>query len=277
MKVGAPARFVVLVSMMSVAAATAARAQSRALRSAEALRSESGLAWSSATTPGFAFHLQKGSPAEAAAEILRQQAAEARTDVLALLDQPVAPGLELFYVASRDEMEALTGARPKALSVPEAGFALFVFNDRVAAHHRHELTHVLAGHFWGSAARPARWVNEGLAQHAEGACGGMDLDVLASVLRERGPWVAPLDLVWAFGTHPQLPAQVLAASLVGYLVSEYGLDRFEALWRHGIERFDALYGSPFEEVSRAWERSLADQPAPDPNTDWSALTSSGCG
>lgn len=254
-----------------------AGAQSPALRSAEAMLSESGVEWVTVSSPHFRHHFERGSPAEPAADLLARQAVKARDHVLDLLGQTSGPDLDLFYVATRDRMEALTGARPKALAVPSAGMAVFVYDGQTRAHHRHELTHLLAGHFWGEAARPARWINEGLAQHAEGTCQDYALDDLAAALSARGRWIETAALVQAFGTQPSLDATVLSGSLVGFLYREYGRARIEALWRHGLGRFETLFERPFLKVADEWRRALPDGSEAADRIDWERLARLGCG
>jgi hypothetical protein len=238
---------------------------------------ESGIRWVTVTSPHFRFHVERGSPAELAVDLLARQAGAARAHVLDLLAQEDAPVLDLFYVATQDRMESLTGARPKALAVPSAGFAVFVYNGQVTAHHRHELMHVMAGHFWGAAAPPAHWINEGLAQHAEGACHGYALDDLAAALPTVDRWIEPAVLVEAFGVQPTLDATVLSGSLVGYLLREYGRERVAALWRHGLGRFETLYGRSFADVADEWRRSLPDGDEAAGRIDWARLAELGCG
>ncbi len=265
------------LAFVGLGAGSPAAAQTAALRSAQAMLSESGIQWVSVTSARFRLHVERGSPAELAVDLLARQAEAARKHVLGLLGQGDAPVLDLFYVASRDRMESLTGARPKALAVPSARYALFVYNGQVSAHHRHELMHVLAGHFWGAAARPAHWINEGLAQHAEGGCGGYALDELAAALPTVDRWIEPAQLVQAFGAQPTLDATVLSGSLVGYLFGEYGRERVAGLWRHGLGRFEKLYGRSFTEVAEEWRRSLPDGGEAADGIDWARLAELGCG
>lgn len=265
------------VVLLGLGAGPPAAAQTAALRSAQAMLSESGIPWVSVTSHQFRLHAERGSPAELAVDVLAGQARAAREHVLELLGQDDAPVLDLFYVASRDRMESLTGARPKALAVPSAHYAVFVFNGQVSAHHRHELTHVLAAHFWGVAAPPAHWINEGLAQHAEGGCQGHALDDLAAALPTVDRWIEPAQLVGAFGAQPTLDATVLSGSLVGFLFGEYGRERVAALWRHGLDRFEKLYGRSFTEVADEWRRSLPEGGAAAGRIDWARLAELGCG
>lgn len=264
-----------MIRFLALAAFAWLSAQSPALRSSQALLFDSGIHWRSLAAPGVRLHAQRHAPAEAALDRLREEAQHAIATVLALLEESEPPPLDLFYVDSRDTMERLVGARPKALSVPQARYAMFVFNAGVEAHHRHEIAHVLAAHFWGPAARPAHWINEGLAHFAAGACDGIPLDPLASALQREERVPALDELVFGFGTEPPLEAGVLAGSFVGFLTRRFGLGRVRALWRHGVDRFEALFGLTLAEAEAAWRRELTSVPAAD--RDLARLRGSGCG
>jgi hypothetical protein len=249
--------------------------QSPALRSAEALLNEADIEWRSVDAPPGAFHLERGSTADRQVEALQSDARSATADVLALLGESEAPPVDLFYVGSIETMEGLVGARPKALSVPEALYALFVVTERVRARHRHEMAHVLAGHFWGPAARPAHWINEGVAQYADGTCAGYEVDVLAAALIREGRGIPPADLIFAFGVQPPLEANVLVGSFVGHLLEEHGVSAVEVLWRHGLERFPLIFGMELEDAVSVWRKGL--DAVPVGGVDLQRLEPGGCG
>ncbi|MDP3909395.1 MAG: hypothetical protein Q8Q14_03305 [Gemmatimonadales bacterium] len=194
----------------------------------------------------------------------------ARRDNLALLGvEAFDDTIDVFFIERRDQMDALVGAPVTGFAHRAARAAFLVTNPDWRAFERHELMHVLAHHVWGPAAEA--WIEEGLAQFADGRCGGYSVDAVAYALAQGGGSVPMDTLVERFRRLNDLTAYLQAASMAGYVYERHGRDALRAVWQRGA---GALTEEAFAE---SWWRWVRDRAQPVPADALTTIRRKGCG
>ncbi len=153
---------------------------------------------------------------------------------------------------------------------------ILVTNPEWRAFERHEIMHVVAYHAWGPAAPGTDWLQEGLAQAADGKCAGYsNADVILALTARHG-WI-PLDtMLTRFRSQPDLRAYLQAAAFVGYLLEQYGPMPLERLWRGGSNPDSPIQGRTLASLERRWREELQPGQEVSPRV-LRAVESKGCG
>ena len=203
---------------------------------ARRLLTDTAARWRTVGIPGARLHFALGGAADRAAAAVADSVTAIRRDLLALLGMPAntdtAPLADIFFVNSRDDMRRLTG-RPLAGFIQQ-GEPTGVFVVSAGYHYgsllRHELAHLYSFEAWG-APSAGRWLVEGFAAWAAGACQGHSPDELAAGAIARGALVPLTELASNFDRVSEDVAVPEAASAVGFLVRQEGLDAVRRRWR----------------------------------------------
>jgi hypothetical protein len=188
------------------------------------------------------------------------------------LDAPI----DLFYIESRAQMKSLTGGRATGFAEPVTRTVLLVTNRDWRPFERHEIMHVIARHAWGAPAVGNDWLDEGLAQAADGVCGGYSNADVALALAARHGWIPLNALLTKFRAQPDLRAYLQAAAFADYLLQRYGVAEVARLWRLGSRRDSPIGGETLAAVEARWQRELRARRQITPRT-LSAVETKGCG
>lgn len=174
-----------------------------------------------------------------------------------LVHAPEHPApIDVFFIESRQQMARLTGAPVTGFAHVAAGAVFLVTNPEWRAFERHEIMHVVVGQMWGRPDASAAWLQEGIAQAADGRCAGADNARVAAALAERHGWI-PLDSVLhAFRRQADLRAYLQAAAFTRYLMDGGGLADLRRLWREGATARSRVRGMTLARHEAAWKRTL---------------------
>jgi hypothetical protein len=274
-------RVMIRALVIAVAAFGLARsgvsAQAPAGLAREALR-RSDFHWINRAAPGVRVHFLAGSyPALHQDSLIRRVLAARDTD-LALLDGPAYDRtLDVFFVESRPQLQSLIGQRATGFAQLDSAAVFLVTNPEWRAFERHEIMHILATAAWGRPYPPGAWIQEGLAQFADGACGGYSNDAVAAGLLAKDG-VTPLDtLVTHFRELNDLTSYLEAASLVGYLYHTYGLAAVRGLWQEGADSATTVLGRSLDAVEAQWRAWLPAAGQLPPAERLAEIRKKGCG
>jgi hypothetical protein len=169
---------------------------------------------------------------------------------------PLIDPIDLFFIESRAQMTALIGGRATGFAQPSTRTVFLVTNPDWRAFERHEIMHVVAQHAWGPPAPGSDWLQEGLAQAADGVCAGYsNADVMLALTTRHG-WIPLGTMLTRFRAQPDLRAYLQAASFVGHLLHEYGPGPLEELWRRGSREDSLIGGSTLATVEHRWRKAL---------------------
>jgi hypothetical protein len=184
--------------------------------------------------------------------------------------------IDLFFIESRAQMTTLIGGRATGFAQPSTRTVLLVTNPDWRAFERHEIMHVIAQQTWGPPAPGNDWLNEGLAQAADGMCAGYSNADVALGLTARHGWIALHTLLTRFRAQPDLRAYLQAATFVDYLLERYGAATVAQLWRLGSRRDSRIRGQTLAAIERRWREELRSRRQVPAHTV-ATVESKGCG
>ena len=233
--------------------------------------------WIHRETPGFrVYFLADSYPARHQDSLLARlpQALEHAENLIGVED--TSGPIDLFFVENRPQMEQLVGGRATGFAQPSARAVFLMTNPEWRAFERHEIMHVVAVQSWGRALPGSDWLQEGLAQFADGSCAGYENSDIAVALAARHGWIPFNDVLTRFRQQSDLRAYLHAASFVKYLHQRYGASILKKLWTEGVSPGPQADGVPLEEVERSWRGNLV--PARTPSAaELDRIEEHGCG
>jgi hypothetical protein len=263
-------------AMAGAPAAVPAQAPPPQGLAAEALANRS-FSWIHRSLPRFRVYFLAGSYAARHQDSLLARLPYAFHHAETLLHvSSLAGPIDLFFLESRAQMIALIGQRATGFAQASARAVFLVTNPGWRAFERHEIMHVVAGQAWGPPGPDTAWLQEGLAQAADGRCDRYsNAGVLLALTRRRG-WI-PLEAVLTnFRAQPDLRAYLQAAAFVDYLLRTVGPAALAPLWRRGATDSTLLGARTLRSLEHAWREALADGPEPDA-ADLTRIEATGCG
>jgi len=236
--------------------AGSSRAQEPAGLAAAAL-SDPALTWTRSDASGVRVWFQPGSYAHAHRDSLVKRVSAGLAADRALIDAPPLAGpVDVFFLASREQMAAITGHAVTGFAEMATRSVFLVTNPGWRAFERHEIMHVVAASAWGPPAAGTAWLQEGLAQAADGSCGEHPNAAVAAALAERHGWL-PLDtMLGRFREQSDLRAYLQAAAFVAFLIKEVGSETLRSLWRQGATAESPVAGRALATWEREWRDSF---------------------
>lgn len=269
-------RIASIVGLLVLVATAATPARSQEGLAASAL-ANSQFSWIRRAAPGFRIYFQAGSYAAQHQDSLvaRLPIALQHARTLVRSSAPADP-IDLFFVETREAMTRLVGARATGFAHQSARAVFLMTNPTWRAFERHEVMHVVAWHAWGPPAARNDWLQEGLAQAADGRCGEFtNEEVLRGLTRQHG-WVRLEDMLVKFRQQPDLRAYLQAAAFTRYLLDSYGSPAVENLWRNGATADTLIDGRSLAAIEQRWREITASGDQPDAQR-LAAIDTEGCG
>jgi hypothetical protein len=238
-------------------APSAVLAQDQPAGLAASALADSNFSWIRRDTPGFRVYFLADSYPARNQDSLLGRLPEALTHARRLLrvDSTATP-IDLFFIETRPQMEALIGGRATGFAQPSARTVLLVTNPEWRAFERHEIMHVVAYQAWGRIAQGNDWLQEGLAQFADGRCGAYSNGDVALALSRRHGWIPFNDVVTRFRQLPDLRGYLQAAAFVQYLHERFGPAALQPLWSAGVTEDSLIAGQRLFDIERQWRDGL---------------------
>jgi hypothetical protein len=244
---------------------------------ARSVLTRTGLSWVNRTAPGFRVYFLAGSYAAAHQDSLLARLPPALLRARQITEAPkLAAPIDLFFIEERAQMKDLVGSPVTGMAEGSSRTVILVTNREWRAFERHEIMHVVAEQAWGKPAPGTEWLQEGLAQYADGRCRNYrNADVLLELARDSG-WLPHEEIFTRFRELPDLRAYLHAATFVEYLHQRYGAAVLRELWTRGAGPESRVGGDPLTLVARVWRASLSSQEIPRP-AEMRHIKASGCG
>jgi hypothetical protein len=244
---------------------------------AAAAVADSSFSWIRRSVPGFRVYSLAGSYAARHQDSLLHRLPFALRHAETMLQVTATRSpIDLLFVESRAQMTRLVGTRATGFAQASARAVFLMTNPDWRAFERHEVMHVVAGRAWGPLGPETAWLQEGLAQAADGRCGRFsNAGVLLALTRRRG-WIPFAAILTNFRAQPDLRANMQAAVFVGYLLHEFGPRALARLWRGGVTAATPMGGRTLGAVERAWRAGLTDGSQPDEH-ELTDIEAHGCG
>lgn len=269
-------RLLIIGACLTASLTPGATAQEPEGLAARALANER-YGWLPRTAPAFRVYFQAGSYAARHQDSLLNRLPFALQHARALLQTSAPAGpIDVFFVETRDDMAQLVGGRATGFAHQSARAVFLVTNPSWRAFERHEVMHVVAWHAWGPPAPNSDWLQEGLAQAADGRCGNHTNEEVLRGLTHQYGWVSLEDMLVNFRRQPDLRAYLQAAAFTRYLLDNFGPAMLERLWRDGSTADTVVGDRPLATVEQQWRAAIArgDQP---PAAELATIDDVGCG
>jgi hypothetical protein len=232
--------------------------------------------WLRREAPGFRVYFVPGSYALAHQDSLLARLPAALTNARRLIDAPDLAGpVDVFFIENRAQMKALTGMSATGFAEASSRTVLLVTHSEWRSFERHEIMHVVAGQTWGPPGPDTAWLQEGLAQAADGRCAGYPNADMMMALAERHGWIPLGVMLTQFRQQPDLRAYLQAAVFVDYLLERFGLEPLRDFWRSGASPESRINGRTLAAIERDWKGQLRAGPV-DP-ISLASVESRGCG
>jgi hypothetical protein len=246
-----------------------------------------GLAASAAVNPAYtwvkrfhmgfrAYFLADSYPAQHQDSLLARLPAAARHAERLLGLAPRPDTIDVFFVESREQMNGLVGFPVTGFADIEGRSVFLVTNPGWRAFERHEIMHIVSGQAWGARGPNVDWLLEGLAQAADGRCGGYSNAGVVLAMTARRGWVPFTDLVTRFREQPDLRAYLQAAAFVDYLLDHFFPSALEPLWRNGTTPESLVSGRPLSAIEAEWRAGLR-EPSQPGAAELAVIEDKGCG
>ena len=244
---------------------------------AKSILSRAEYTWVHRTPPGFRVYFVPGSYAAKHQDSLLARLPDALQHARQITEAPKLAGpIDLFFIEDRAQMKELVGAPVAGVAEGPSRTVILVTNAESRAFDRNEIMHVVAEQAWGKPAQGTEWLQDGLAQYAQGRCGNYrNADVLLDLTRDMG-WLPHEDVFTRFTALSDLRAYLHAAAFVQYLHQRYGASVLRELWTTGAGPDSRVGGDPLSLVARVWKASLSPQEIPRP-AEMRHIKASGCG
>jgi hypothetical protein len=234
-------------------------------------------AWDSIPSEAFTLYVPRGSYAAERASQYRDELEAALAHALAMLGEVRYPAhLRVFVLASREDVESVTGTGWNGWADPAGKSVGVVARAECRPVFRHEIMHAVSLLLWGNPLGPAGdplppkdanvfarggWLREGIAAAAEDLYLRYSYRGMAAQWQAEGALLSLDTLVHAFYQSDDLAAYLQAGSLVQYLLERYGNQRLRLVWREGPSGFQRAYGRSPSQLEAEWHDWLRATPA----------------
>ncbi len=248
-----------------------------AQRLADQALADTTFEWITRAAPGFRVHFAADTYAAAHQDSLVARLGPALAADRALIDAPGDPEpIDVFFIESRDQMRRAVGYGVTGFADTQGRGVFLVTNPDWRAFERHELMHVVAVDRWGRAAAGNDWLLEGLAQMADGHCGGHTNTAVMLGLVARHGWI-PLDtMLTAFRQQNDLRAYLQAAAFSGWLREHAGVAALQTAWQQPDTPAMALARRPLAAWWADWRAQLDGSTAVS-SAELDRIEAGGCG
>lgn len=189
---------------------------------------------------------------------------------------PLNGPLDVFFVESREQMRRLTRAPVTGFAHMAARAVFIVTNPEWRGFDRHEIMHVVAANAWGSIGQRNPWLQEGLAQAADGFCAGYTNEQVAYALARKDGWIPLPTLIDEFRQQSDLRAYLQAAAFLQYLMRRVDVSELRSLWQSETSPESVVAGKPLAQWETEWRGRLTGRPVVPPAA-LAAIDSIGCG
>ncbi len=136
---------------------------------------------------------------------------------------------------------------------------------------KHELMHMVSMTAWGAPPQNNNWLNEGLATYAANSCSGYTVAEIYRYFLEENMLISIDKLTSNFYQTEEMIGYHQSAYIVEYMISNYGLQKFEAIWKSGFSSFESIYGIPFSQMEATINKQIIELYPIAPEIDWIVL------
>lgn len=136
---------------------------------------------------------------------------------------------------------------------------------------KHEMMHIVSITAWGTPGAGNNWLNEGLATYSENNCSGYSVSEMYRYFLEEKMLSSLESLAYQFYQTEEMISYHQSAYVVEYLISNYGLPKFEALWKDGFSNMENIYGFTSSQLEANINKYVLEIHPKSPKIDWETL------
>ena len=140
---------------------------------------------------------------------------------------------------------------------------------------KHELMHIVSMTAWGAPPNDNHWLNEGLATFAENNCSGFSVAAIYRFFLEEKLLVSIETLANNFYEVEEMVSYHQSAYIVEFLITKYGIPKFEAFWKSGFSNLENIYGVNASELEIAINNHILKLHPESLDINWESLKN-GC-
>jgi hypothetical protein len=141
---------------------------------------------------------------------------------------------------------------------------------------KHEIMHMVAMTAWGMPPQNNTWLNEGLATYAANDCSGYTVAELYRYFLENNMLLSIDSLTNNFYQTEEMVGYHQSGCIVEYIISTYGIPKFEKLWKGGFSGFESIYGLSYLQMEKELNKQILQLYPVSPIIDWESFKEEGC-
>jgi hypothetical protein len=136
---------------------------------------------------------------------------------------------------------------------------------------KHEMMHMVSLTEWGMPPSNNTWLNEGLATYAANDCSGYSVAEIYRYFLEADLLISIDSLTNNFYQTAEMIGYHQAGYIVEYMITNYGIPKFEKLWKNGFSSFETIYGFPYSQLEKDLNKHIVELYPVPPAIDWEIL------
>jgi hypothetical protein len=242
------------------------------------IQNDSRFSWDSISNAGIAIYYQKGSFAAKHRIMLLSSLENSVSEVLGLLQESeYTVDLNVFYLESRDEMEAIVGKPYTGFANWSAKCIFLVLNPERRSFERHEFAHIVTMGLWGRPNPTSRWMIEGIPVYCDGWCQEYTVHQIALNLLKANEMPELGELFDEYVSLGEIRAGFSAASFISFIAETYGPDKLRELWHLGSDRIEEVLGDSLSTLETSWRECIQQSASDDIEIDLESIMEEGCG
>lgn len=176
--------------------------------------------------------------------------------------------IKIMFLNSRKEMEDIVGMAASGWTNMWTRQIHIVATTEFSPPIKHEILHMISMTTWGYPHEELIWMNEGLATTTEEYCNGYTVGEIYRYFLEKDLLLSIESLTTDFHGQPSIISYHQSAHIVEYLITNYGLEKFEELWKKGFSSFEEIYLNSFSQIEEEInKRTMEKYPTP-VSIDW---------
>lgn len=141
---------------------------------------------------------------------------------------------------------------------------------------KHECMHMVSMTAWGMPPQNNTWLNEGLATYAANDCSGYTVAEIYRYFLENNMLLSIDSLTNNFYQTDEMVGYHQSGYIVEYMISTYGIPKFEKLWKGGFSAFESIYGLSYSQMEKELNKQILKLYPVSPTIDWETFKEEGC-
>lgn len=212
--------------------------------------------WEKLETQHFIFYSKPLSFAFQNIERLADEREQAFEELNKIFRVELLEQIRWFFFPSRDEGIKLLGSLNPGQAIPAALTIFTIYNEKEDSTPGHELVHILSFYWQNGFTSSYKFLSEGLARYLDKS--RRDNHLEAKTLKDEGKLIpfaqiiSPVD----FKAQDSFITYRQSASFVGFLIENYGWQKFEKLWliKNNLEdNLQEIYQKTLKEIEAEWK------------------------